>query len=142
MASVQTNIMIEAPAEDVWNTVRAFGNIDQYVAAVDSVESTGEGVGMTRVLTLEDGASIKERLDARDDERRTLRYTIVEGPLPVENYVSTMSVRPIGEQQCEAAWHCTFDPAGAPVEEVKPNLEALYTAGLQGLQAIHGSKAR
>lgn len=137
MASVQTHITIDAPAEDVWNTVRDFGAIDQYVEAIENVEAQGTGVGMTRTLTLQDGAQIKERLEALDDEAHTLRYTIVEGPLPVQEYVSTMTVQPTGAQQCEATWNCAFEPDGAPADVVEADLEGLYRAGLDGLQRLH-----
>lgn len=137
MASVQTSITIDAPAKDVWETVRAFGNIDHYTPPVTRAESDGDGVGMTRVLTLQDGVQVTERLEALDDEERALSYVIVEAPLPVKDYVSTMAVRSAGEGRCEVTWECTFAPDGVSEEEVKPDLEALYAAGLQGLASLH-----
>jgi hypothetical protein len=137
MTSVKTSITIEAPAERVWNTVRAFGNIDQYVAAIERSESEGSGVGMTRRLTLQDGGRVTERLEALHDEGRTLTYTIVESPLPINNYVSTITVEHVEEQRCRVTWECGFDPDGVPAEAVTPDLEALYRSGLNGLQSHH-----
>ncbi len=139
MASVETSITIDAPAEDVWETVRAFGNIDRYTPPVEHAESDGDGVGMTRVLTLQDGAQVTERLEALDEEKRTLSYVIVDAPLPIQDYVSTMTVRATDGGRCEVTWACSFAPDGVSAEAVKPDLEALYTAGLEGLRTLHGS---
>ncbi len=137
MASVTTRISIDAPAERVWNTIRPFGNIDRYVAPVKRSEPDGYGVGMTRRLALQDGGQVSERLERLDDEARALTYTMIDGPLPVTDYVSTMAVKSDSEQRCTVTWECHFEPDGVPAEVLTPDLEALYRSGLDGLQSQH-----
>lgn len=141
MASVSERIRISAPADDVWQTVRDFGAIDEYLPPVATAELSGQGVGATRTLTLEDGAQIIERLDGIDEDARTLRYSIIEGPLPIENYESTLSVTAIDESACEVRWASDFDVVDAPEDEVASTLAELYTAGLAGLNERHAAPA-
>lgn len=141
MTSVSERIQISAPAEEVWPTVRDFGAIDEYVPPIASAELSGDGVGATRTLTLEDGAQVTERLDAIDEEARTLRYSIVEAPLPIENYESTLSVRAIDESTCEVRWASDFDVVDAPEDEVAGTFAELYAVGLAGLKERHDNSA-
>lgn len=139
MAHVKQTMTINAPADQVWATVRDFGRIDRYLDAVEEVETKGQGPGMTRTLTLADGGQVVEQLESLDDAQRKLRYSIVEGPLPVREYKSTMTVEDNGGGQARVTWATRFEPDGAPESEVKEMLQGLYKAGLQGLRNVHRS---
>ena len=134
MPSVAERIEIPVPADVVWQTVRDFGAIDEYVPPITNAELSGEGVGAERTLTLADGGQVVERLEERDDTARTLRYTIVDAPLPVTNYEGTMSVEATGDAACEVTWASEFDVVDAPEGEVAATFAELYTAGLEGLK--------
>lgn len=142
MASVKERIQISAGSEEVWRTVRDFGAIDEYVPPITTAELDGEGVGAARALTLADGGTVVERLDALDEANQTLRYSIVESPLPVEDYEGTLSVEAIDESTCTVTWTAEFDVVDAPQEEIASTFADLYTAGLAGLKERHaGSTA-
>jgi len=134
MPSVAERIEIPAPADLVWQTVRDFGAIDEYVPPITNAELSGEGVGAERTLTLADGGRVVERLEERDDTARTLQYTIVDAPLPVTNYEGTMSVEVIDDAACEVTWASEFDVVDAPEDEVAATFAELYAAGLEGLR--------
>lgn len=139
MPSVEERVHISASPDDVWATVRDFGAIDEYVPPITNAELSGDGVGATRTLTLDDGAEVVERLDDLDDSSRTLRYSIVDGPLPIQNYEGVLSVQPIDESSCEVTWASTFEVSEASVEEMSTVFGDLYTAGLNGLRERHTS---
>ncbi len=139
MAHVQQTITIQAPARDVWATVRNFGRIDRYLAAVEQVDTEGAGPGMTRTLTLADGSQVVEQLEAIDEAKRTLRYAIVDSPLPIREYISTMAVEEGEDGVCRVTWATRFEPDGAPEANVKALLADLYASGLQGLNEVHSS---
>ncbi len=141
MASAAERITIPAPADTVWRTVRDFGAIDEYVPPIAHAELSGEGVGAKRTLTLDDGARVVERLDALDDGARTLRYSIVDAPLPIEGYTSTLSVEPIDDTSCRVTWASEFDVVDAPSEEVEATFGQLYAAGLEGLKNRHAARS-
>ncbi len=137
MPSVVEHIDIPAPADVVWNTVRDFGAIDEYVPPITNADLSGEGMGAERTLTLADGGHVVERLEARDDTARTLRYSIVDAPLPVTNYEGTMSVEALDNSSCEVTWGSDFDIVDAPEAEVTSTFAELYAAGLAGLKEQH-----
>ena len=134
MPSVAERIEIPVPADVVWQTVRDFGPIDEYVPPITNAELSGEGTGAERTLTLADGGRVVERLEERDNEARILRYTIVDAPLPVTNYEGTMAVRVIDDAACEVTWASEFDVVDAPEDEVAATFAELYAAGLEGLR--------
>ncbi|MEF8816077.1 MAG: SRPBCC family protein [Salinibacter sp.] len=134
MASVKEQIEIPAPADAVWQIVRDFGAIDDYVPPITSACLSGEGLGAERTLTLADGGEVTERLTGRDEADRTLRYTLVEGPLPVKNYEGRLSVDSIDASSCAVTWASTFDVVDPPEEAVAATFSELYAAGLAGLK--------
>ena len=142
MASVKEQIEIPAPADAVWQIVRDFGAIDDYVPPITSACLSGEGLGAERTLTLADGAQVVERLDALDDDARTLRYSIVDAPLPVEDYEGRLSVTPTDDAACEVTWSSEFTVPDAPAEDVIATFSELYVAGLAGLKERHTPSAQ
>lgn len=141
MANVSKTTTIQAAPDAVWETVRDFGGIHTYVEAITDATTEGTGIGTMRTLTMRDGAQITERLDHRDDQARELRYSIVQSPLPLEDYVSTARVQAKGPGVCEITWSSTFEPKGAPEAEVVELIEGLYAMGFKGLKTLHGAPA-
>jgi hypothetical protein len=134
MATVEEHVRISAPADEVWSIVRDFGSIADWAPPIADADLDGEGVGAERTLTLADGGQVVERLEALDDDDRTLRYSIVDGPLPVAEYEGTFSVTAIDDSTCEVAWGSTFTVDGPPEDEITGMFSELYTAGLDGLR--------
>jgi len=134
MASVEEHVRISAPADDVWTVVRDFGSIADWTPPITDATVDGTGVGAERTLTLADGGQVVERLEALDDEARTLRYSIVEGPLPVQDYEGTFSVTDVDDSTCEVTWASTFTVDGPPEDEITGTFSELYAAGLSGLR--------
>lgn len=141
MTRVSKTTTIQASPDSVWETIRDFGSIHTYVEAFTDVATEGTGIGTVRTLTLQDGAQITERLDHRDDEARELRYSIIQAPLPLKNYVATAQVREKGSKACQITWSSTFEPKGAPEAEVVERIEGLYAMAFEGLKTLHGAPA-
>ena len=132
--SMQTKL--NAPADNVWQTVGDFNGLPRYVAAATKSQMEGEGVGALRTLTLPDGAQIVERLESYDDDAMTLSYSIVSGPLPVADYLSTVKITPLGENRCEVSWSSTFEAAGVSEEAARSAIEGIYAMGFEGLHKL------
>lgn len=137
MASASESIRISASPDDVWATVRDFGAIAQYVPPITGAELSGTGMGAERTLTLADGAQVVERLKSVDEDTRTLRYTIVESPLPISEYEGSLSVTAVDDSTCKVTWASSFAVHEAPEEEIVATFADLYTAGLNGLKEHH-----
>lgn len=137
MIKVSRSVVLPAPAAAVWKTIRDFNGAPKYLAAVTDSTIEGAGAGSVRTLTLQNGGQIVERLEALDDEARTLRYAALSSPLPVDKYVATMSVEERGKSQCEVTWSSTFHPKGASQADAKDVVEGMYEIGFDGLRQLH-----
>jgi carbon monoxide dehydrogenase subunit G len=137
MASVKVSERVDAGADAVWDLLRDFGGVTRYSPAIESCKVDGEGVGAVRTLAMPGGVSLQERLEALDDARRRLQYSIVAGPLPFENYLSTIEVREEGEG-CTVDWSSTFDPKGVAEEQAQGMIEGIYRSGIAGIKKALG----
>jgi hypothetical protein len=122
----------------VWVLLRDFGRPDRYSGQIEACSLEGEGVGAVRTLSLPGGLSIQERLEALDDAGRRLQYSIVAGPLPLENYLATIHVSEDGDG-CRVAWSSTFDPKGIPESQAAGLVEGIYRGGIAGLRKALGA---
>jgi len=134
MEKVNVSGTIQASANEVWKLVSNYGELNQFVEAIETCTSDGSGVGTVRTLTLQDGGVVKEKLQSLDNENRVLTYTIEESPMPISNYTGTMRVRRLKDNQSEFIWSSEFDVPDESADEIKGALEGLYSLGVQGLQ--------
>lgn len=138
MIGVNLKTTVNASAEELWRVVGDFNGLPKFVAAATTSRVEGEGVGAVRTLILPDGATILERLEELDESGKKLVYSIVEGPLPVENYLSTMKVTDLGGGKSELSWSSKFNPSGASDDEAVAAIEGIYRMGFEGLAKLFG----
>lgn len=129
---------IKGSADEVWKTISDFRDIEKYLPAITNSTVKGSGVGAERICTLEDGSQLVEKLEKLDNQTKTLSFSIADGPMPMEDYYSTIQVRNLGEDRSEVDWSATFKPKGMPENEVREMLEGFYTAAIEGLEKLHG----
>ena len=97
MGETYQSIVINAPVENVWESISDFHDLGwapNVIASVDVVgTAAGREVGAGRVLN----GAFKETLLSVDNEQRLLTYSIDEGPGPLaedmRNYIGKVSVR-------------------------------------------------
>lgn len=99
MAKIFRSSVINSSIDDVWAKIRDYNALpDWNPAFVDShIESDepSDKVGCIRNFNLKDGGNIRERLLTLSDAEHLCTYTILESPLPLENYVATLRLLPI-----------------------------------------------
>lgn len=125
---------LNASADAVWELVSDFGGVLKWSAMLESCEVEGEGVGSVRTLRMPGAPAIVERLESLDAATRSFSYSIVEGPLPVEQYVATLKVSDRGADRCEVEWRSSFEPVGAPEEQVVGIIRGVYEGGIKGIR--------
>lgn len=130
MPEVTCQQEIPASADKVWALLGDFNGLDTWLGVVTSSTMEGSGIGARRTLVLADGGEIVEKLEALDNAARSLSYSNVSGPLPVERYSSTMQVTPIDGERCKVEWGSTSTAAGVPEEQAEQILNDLYSGGL------------
>src|SRR5437868_3940012 len=109
MAEVHVDGELGAGIDEVWKLVSDFGGLIEALGL--PVEVDGDGVGAVRTISM-GGSDTVERLEALDNETKTLRYSMVRGPLPVENYLATMQFTALGDTRTKIDWTSSFDAAG------------------------------
>lgn len=138
MAEVSMSADLNASADTVWSTVGNFAALERWHPAVERSETEGSGVGSVRNLHLAGGGLLRERLEGFDASGRSLRYSIIDGPLPVQDYVSTLQVSGDGGRST-VTWSGRFEPAGASEAEAVKVMEGIYKAGLDTLKTMFGA---
>ena len=135
MAEVREEGELGVSADEAWKVVGDFVGLIEGMGL--PVEVEGEGIGQTRKISM-GPAPIVERLEERDEAAKKIVYSIVEGPLPVANYVSTMQLSDAGEGRSKLVWSSTFEPVGDEAT-AKQIVSGIYDGGIKGLQGRFGA---
>ena len=133
---VDRSTEVKASPDKVWALIGDFCGIGDWHPAVEKCSLSDSAGISTRTLTLAGGGgTLVEALVSRDDAAMSYTYKIVDGPLPVANYVSTISVRDGDEpDESEVSWTGTFDAKGAPDEKATEVIAGIYESGLSALK--------
>lgn len=145
--NVEEKIEVNAPANAVWSKLHNFGDMGAWHPAVkktEIIEGQNNKPGAVRILTLQDDGTIKEQLRAYKFKQRTFEYEIVEGVLPVSNYVSTLTVSEAKDGKSLVVWKGNFKrkdisdkPAvGQGDEDAVKAITGVYKGGLENLKKI------
>jgi mxaD protein len=143
---VSETVTINATPKQVWEAIKDFDGLAKWHPgfASDEIVSGGNNkVGTVRKLTIKDGPSFTEKLTSFDDAAHSFSYIIVESPLPITDYKSSVVVAG-GKKPGTAnvVWSGTFkrkNPADNPPEAesdagVKKLVRGVYRGGLDNLK--------
>lgn len=136
MAKVNMSTGLGVSADQLWNFMGSFNALPDWHPAVEKCEL--EEKGQIRKLALASGGSIVERLEHIDDDERVYSYTIVDSPLPVANYHSTIRVKSDGDNRSVIEWSGEFNPDGAPESDAVKVIQGIYETGLNNLKKMYG----
>jgi hypothetical protein len=144
-------IEINAKPDVVWNIVKGFDGLVNWHPAFSGsplVKGKNGQVGAVRALTIKDGPTFTEELVAYSEPRMAYTYIIVESPLPLDHYQSSMSVKANSSGGTTVAWIGTFtrknprnNPPEAETDAAMVNLIiGAYQAGLQTVKKLAEGK--
>jgi len=136
MAQVNMKTELDVAADEIWKLIGGFNALPDWHPAVENSELQEEG--STRVLSLVGGGEIVEKLEKVDDNERVYSYTIIDSPLPVANYKSTIKVVDQGEGKATVEWSSEFNAEGASEQEAIDVIEDIYQAGFDNLKKMFG----
>ncbi|MDD2832896.1 MAG: SRPBCC family protein [Methylotenera sp.] len=143
-------VVIKASPEKVWNLVKDFGAIHQWHPAVTEtkLETRKDEAGADvqhRLLTLNGGGTLLEKLIGVTDSSMKIEYRIIEGVLPVSGYRAIMQVKAgPNADESTVTWTGRFynkaNKVDAPVGEDNATavkaIEGVYDAGLPNLKKV------
>jgi len=114
MVHVYRSTIIEASRSLVWEVIRDFNALpDWHPAIADSKIEDGmksADINCVRNFNLRDGGNIRERLLDYSEAKCLQKYAILESPMELENYVATIRLFPITDNNyCFAEWFADFD---------------------------------
>jgi len=148
VAAPKLNVMesarFAAPVDKVWGVIGSFDGLSKWhpvVASTEITKGSNNAAGAVRTITTKDGAKLVEELLAHDAKKHSMRYRVVEWPLPVTDYVSTLRVVADGSGS-RVVWSSSFLRAksAADVDDKKAReiIAGIYTAGFDGLRGVLG----
>lgn len=115
------SIIINAPAETVWNTIKDFFDMSWAPNAITKLDPTGTSgstIGAQRVLN----DAFYETLRSVDNDAMTFTYSIDDGPEclakdKVTNYVSRVQVMPVtADNTAYVVWTSNWDAGEEGIE--------------------------
>lgn len=144
-------VVVNAPAADVWAMVSDFCSIAEWNPMVTKCENTGSAKGDTRVLTIDaEGApQITQEMLLVKEDRMMYKYKIAEtdnAVMPVTTYSAFVSVADNGDGtstvQLKGGFYRAYpnnDPPAELSDEAAVNaVTAFYDAGVAGLAEKYG----
>ncbi|WP_336487960.1 SRPBCC family protein [Methylobacterium nigriterrae] len=129
---VSKSFDVAAPPAKVWQTIGDFCGIGSWHPAIEKCEPSMKDGKPVRTLSLKGGGTIVEEQLARDDKKMDYTYTILQSPLPVSDYKSTIMVMPSGSGS-KVQWQGTFKAKGADDAKAKEVITGIYDAGLSAI---------
>lgn len=108
---VVETVEVKAPLEKVWSTVKDFDSLNKWhpgISGDELVSGANAKAGAVRKVTVKDGPSFTEQLLGFDEAHHSYHYKIVESPLPIAHYSSTISVRRGPAGMTKVTWSGRF----------------------------------
>ena len=102
------HLVFDRPVDDVWPLVGRFDALLEWWPRgfTACTTSSDMAVGMTRVLTRDDGSHVVERLIDYRPEERMLQLAVDEGlPQSVNSYTCRYEIRPAAEGESRLDWY-------------------------------------
>jgi hypothetical protein len=120
MASIRKEIVVEAPARQVWDAVRDVGAVHRRLVPGYVAETRIDG--HVRTLILPNARVVRELIVDLDDASRRLAYAVVESRQPITHHHASFQVFPEGLDRSRLVWITDLLPDSL-AEEVRARVE-------------------
>jgi hypothetical protein len=115
-------------ADALWAAVKNFGDVG-WLPGRTTYSCEGEGVGMIRTIDAPPIPTVREQLEAIDEEKRAIHYRIIQGiPMPVKKYRACMRVSDLGGGRSSLEWSSEWEPDGVTEEEARAVMANMYNS--------------
>ena len=138
MAQVFVSSVVDAPVARVWERIRSFDAVAEWLPFVASspIEDGREptSVGCVRVVTQTDGLVFRETLVGHSDAERSYAYTFVGSPIPVRDHRTTIRLLAITDgDRTYAEWSSRFEIAPDAEDELVGLMRKNFLGGIHAL---------
>ena len=129
MATAHVEQELPASADKVWSLLQDFTDMSAWATPdISLIRGEGSGRGALRRIKTAQGELV-ERCETYDPSSRSFSYSITEGPANMKRYLSTVSVRPAGDERCIITWGCDIELEGVPEAAAVQLMEGVYRDG-------------
>lgn len=135
MLKVERAITLKATPQAVWQVIGNFGDMSWHPAAQGTTVEQKDGASV-RSIALRGGATIIER-QTGGEAGKSYSYTILDSPLPVADYHSTIKVSSSGSGST-ISWSGSFAAAGVPDDKAEEVIGGIYDGGFAALTKRFG----
>lgn len=137
--TVFTSSIINAPIDEVWAVTRNFDGLPLWHPAIsESFIEEGDPsdkVGCIRNFTLVTGESVRERLLTLCDFNKICRYALLDGPLPMRDYIATFQLTPVTDgDRTFIDWHAQFFTDAETEIATVQKIEEIFLEGFNALE--------
>jgi hypothetical protein len=133
MASIHKELLIDAPADAVWDAIRDFGAVHTRLAPGFVTDTRLDGDA--RIVSFANGTVARERLVDCDESRRRLAYAIASERLT--QHSASIQVIADGETRCRVIWITDVLP-----NEIAAYIDAQMTLGADAMRKTLESDGR
>lgn len=141
MSSAKATVDLNVPPDEVWQLIGGFGSLPDWIPGL-SQSKLADG-GRVRYLGDPNGHTFVEKLERYDAAARSYSYSILESPISISDYLSTITVTPIsGGHGSHVAWSGSFKPLAISEREAQDIFDGLYSAGLKALASRYTGRGQ
>lgn len=140
MPMVEFSAVLDGDSGRIWDVLKKFGEIHVWHPAITEShieDNQADSLpGVIRMLRLQDGAIVRERLLAVDERNLTFSYRFEEAPLPLDNYVASVMLVPLsGQDKTFIKWSASFELREPdPQRQYEEAIRDLIVSGHDNLQ--------
>ncbi len=135
--TAQITTTINAPAENIWKTIRSYDNVESFNPLVTSSTITGTDEGSERVCQIQFGdqqAELVENLDSVDEENKTIKVSVTTAPPPFGGQQITFQVKSLDENKAELVISTEVVDDN---KQAAKGLEDVFQIMSEGLKKLH-----
>jgi uncharacterized protein YndB with AHSA1/START domain len=134
-ATVTKSIDVNAAPAAVWAAIGPFCSIKKWHPAIGKCTTNGKKPPTRTLVTKDGAATFVEQETARDNKADSYSYAIKSSPLPLSDYVSTISVAKNSAGGSTVTWTSTFTPAAGKEDAASDAVGGIYQGGLDAIKA-------
>lgn len=134
LESLNVTQIISVNADQTWTAISRIGGLERWFPVITGCTVIGSGEGASRIMTLADGATIKDHIDTIDHRHKRFRYTRTESPFPVQSYRGTVEISVADANTAQVSRSLEIDVAQDQREPLVEFLRNTLADGIQGLE--------
>mgnify|MGYP006440363061 FL=1 len=147
---VQESITVNVSPEKAWELVKDFGAISTWLSAAKETKIEKRGEDTYRIITLESGDKLDEKLRSTDEDLKKIRWEITKANVPFTDFNAYMIVsKGSNDNESVIQWTARFYrvyklnppiPEGQDDATAKAAVQGFVDSGLAGLKKVLESK--